>query len=253
MTMRRSHRLIVLTLASIFAPTMQAGADVQVTGDWIKLGDVAPVTGVAADRHIAAAPLPGQRMPLSSAFIEAQASAAGYPVDLPDGEMVWITRSAALNTPAQPIAPPPRAPVRAMVDDTREGEVPVLVTDVRRGDPITADMIVYEPLQSGRRIQGLIRSASVLLETEASRTIRAGQPISMGDIQPVSVVKKGDLIQLIYERGPIKLAVSAKALNDAAQGETVRLQNLQSNRSMDAIAWAPGEARITSPLISREG
>lgn len=250
--MRRSQRFAILTLASIFAPTLQAGADVQVTGDWVKLGDVAPVTGVAADRHIAAAPLPGQRMPLSTAFIEAQASAAGYPVDLPDGQMVWITRGAVTAVQTQKAVTPPPAPQRFASEQPASGEVPVLLTDVRRGDPITPDMIGYEPLESGRRIQGLIRSASVLGETEARRTIRAGQPISLSDIQPVSVVKKGDLINLIYERGAIKLSVSAKALNDAAKGETVRLQNLQSNRSMDAIAWAPGEARVNTPLFSRE-
>lgn len=252
MTMRRSHRLLVLTLASIFAPGLNSGADVQVSGEWIRLGDVAPVSGVAADRHIAASPLPGQRMPLSSAFIEAQASAAGFPVDLPDGEMVWITRVAA-KMPAQPITPPPQMPKRAAAYDVRDGEIPVLNTDLRRGDEITPDMISYEAMPDGRRIQGLIRSANVLKETEARRTIRAGEPISLSDVQPISVVKKGDLIQLIYERGPIKLAVSAKALNDAARGEAVRLQNLQSNRSMDAIAWGPGEARVNSPMTSREG
>ena len=255
MKKRRSHRFLALTLASVFGPAMPVSADIQIQGDWVRLGDVAPVSGVAADKPIAAAPLPGQRMPLSSAFIEAQASAAGFPVDLPDGQMIWIAKSPDAPPATQAAPPPPQhraAPVMRIEDTQEDGEVPVLVTDVRRGDPITPDMIAYQPLQTGRRIQGLIRSASVLGETEATRTIRAGQPLSLRDIQPVSIVKKGDLVKLIYERGPLKLVVNAKALNDAARGDTVRLQNLQSNRSMDAVAWAPGEARVGTAFFGSE-
>ena len=251
MKKRRSHRFLALTLASIFGPSMPVNADIAVAGQWVLLGDVAPVSGSAASRQIAAAPLPGQRMPLSSEFIEAQAAAAGFPIDLPDGQMIWVTKSAsAVPTSTTPPAPQQKVPPRHVA---REGEVPVLVTDVRRGDEITSDMITYEPMEDSRRIQGLIRSASVLADTEARRTIRAGEPLSLRDIQPLSILKKGDLVQLIYERGPIKLVVNAKALNNAAKGETVRLQNLQSNRSMDAIAWAPGEARINTPYLSQEG
>ncbi|MAP96534.1 MAG: flagella basal body P-ring formation protein FlgA [Ponticaulis sp.] len=244
MKKRFSHRFLILTLASIFGPGAQAVSDIHISGDWVTLGDVAPVSGAAAGRQIAAAPLPGQRMPLSSAFIEAQASAAGFPVDLPDGEMVWVARAATLQPAAQP--QPQSIPATATIarETAPDGHVPVLVTDVSRGDVITSSMITYEPFDDRRRIQGLIRSADILRNTEATRTIRAGQPMSLRDIQQASVVKKGDLIQLIYERGPIKLVVNAKALDDAAKGETVRIQNLQSNRSMDAIAWGPGEARV---------
>lgn len=236
---------------SIFGPSASAMADIAVSGQWVLLGDVAPVTGAAASKQIAAAPLPGQRMPLSSEFIEAQAAAAGFPVDLPDGQMLWVTKSAnAVSTQVSPPVTQKAAPPRY---EGRDGEVPVLITDVRRGDEITASMIVYEPIEDGRRIQGLIRSASILEDTEARRTIRAGEPLSLRDIQPLSILKKGDLVQLIYQQGPIKLVVNAKALSDAARGETVRLQNLQSNKSMDAIAWAPGEARINTPYLSQEG
>ena len=138
-------------------------------------------------------------------------------------------------------------------EDPGAGEVPVLNVDINRGDPITANMITYESIDPNRRIQGLIRSASLLEDTEATRTIRAGQPLSTRDIQAVSVISRGDQIQLIYENGPLRLIVSAKALSDAAAGDSVRVQNLQSNRSMDAVAWAPGEARVGSSIFSQEG
>lgn len=256
--MTRSRHFFKASLiagALLTAPSV-AASDVVISGDWVRLGDVAAVSGPAAERAIAASPLPGQRLPLASEFIEAQASAAGYPVDLPDGQMVWVTRSAstaaAVPTQVSYSAPPPSRP-SVFREEPGTGEVPVLNVDINRGDPITANMITYEPVDPNRRIQGLIRSASLLEDTEATRTIRAGQPLSTRDIQAVSVISRGDQIQLIYENGPLRLIVSAKALSDAAAGDSVRVQNLQSNRSMDAVAWAPGKARVGSGIFTQEG
>lgn len=255
MTKLSSTLFASLALTGLALTQSVAAEDVVISGDWVRLGDVSNVTGAPGDRQIAAAPLPGQRLPLASEFIEAQAAAAGFPIDLPDGEMVWVTRSANAVATSQPAAATPQQaePTPTIYqDEPAENEVPMLITDVRRGDEITPDMISYEAMNPNRRIQGLIRAAHVLDGMEATRTIRAGQPIAMRDIRPVSVVRQGDPIQLVYQRGALRLVVSARALNDAAEGEPVRVQNLQSNRSMDAVAWGPGEARVGS-LFSQEG
>lgn len=245
--MIKPQRSLFSLLASAIASSAlaTASADIAITGDWVLLGDVANVTGAPAQRQIAAAPMPGQRMPLASEFIEAQAHAAGYPVDLPDGQLIWVTRPASAPAPVQQSAPARSASAPAIHTEAHaENEVPMLAVDVRRGDEITPDMIIYETIDPNRRVTGLIREAHVLEGMEATRTLRAGQPLAMRDIQPVSVIRSGDPIQLIYERGALRLVVAARAMSDAAAGETVRVQNLQSNRSMDAIAWAPGEARV---------
>ena len=252
MTKLRHTILTTLALAGLTFVSAASSEDVVITSDWVRLGDVANVTGAPGERQIAAAPLPGQRLPLASEFIEAQAAAAGFPIDLPDGEMVWVTRSSASTTTVAARPQPVTSATGTYHDEPGDNEVPMLITDVRRGDEITPDMISYEEMNPNRRIQGLIRSAHVLDGMEATRTIRAGQPIAMRDIRPVSVVRQGDPIQLVYERGALRLVVSARALNDAARGEPVRVQNLQSNRSMDAVAWGPGEARVGS-LFSQEG
>ena len=135
----RHSLLSLLASACLTGAMATASADVAITGDWVLLGDVANVTGAPAQRQIAAAPMPGQRMPLASEFIEAQARAAGYPVDLPDGELIWVTRSSA-STPVTPSPAPQTAPVRntsaaaISSEPHAENEVPMLTVDVRRGD-----------------------------------------------------------------------------------------------------------------------
>lgn len=244
--MTRAIQSICLSFAALTLTGVGHAGDVTVHGDWILLGDVAPVHGSAAEKPIAAAPLPGQRLPLVAEFIEMQASAAGFPVDMPDGETIWVTRSATASANVSALPPTVSEPAPQM-PDVADGLVPVLNIDVRRGDPITPDMISMEAPDPKRRIQGLIHSPEYLIDTEATRTVRAGQPLTVRDIKAISVIRKGDPVQLVYQSGALRLTVNAKALGDAAEGEPVRVINLQSNRTMDAIAFAPGEARIGTP------
>jgi len=238
--MNSSLTVIALSAASLCLAGAACAKDISVSGDWVLLGDVANVTGKPAEKPIAASPLPGQRLPLSAAFIEMQAKAAGFPVDLEDGSTVWVVRS----VDSQTLMKTTPKPVVEKKEEPKAGMIPVLNTSVRRGDEITPDMISYQEPDDGRRIQGLIRSAALLSDTEAARTIRAGQALSLRDIQPVSIIKKGDPIQIIYQSGMLRLTVNAKALTSAAKGESVRVMNLQSKRTMDAIAHEPGKAVV---------
>ncbi|MFC6196788.1 flagellar basal body P-ring formation chaperone FlgA [Ponticaulis profundi] len=250
MTLTKLIRTTALGLAvccgALTAPAL--ASDITIRGEWVRLGDVAPVSGQPAAKPIAASPQPGQRMPLSTAFIEAQARAAGYPVDLPEGE-IWVKREAAIM-PSQTADTPYQTPAsyqtttRNAMPSARDGLVPVLAETVQRGEPITPDMVSFEAPDERRRIRGLIEDPSLLYNTEATRTLRAGQFLAERDIKPVSVVRKGEQVQLVFQTGALKLTVGAKALNDAAKGEPVRVINLQSKRTMDAVAYAPGEARV---------
>ena len=74
-----------------------AGAQVkqvkQVSGDWIKLGDVAPVTGEAAGILIGPAPPAGQTLSLDPAFLISTAKSAGVLLAIPLDAPVMVTRT----------------------------------------------------------------------------------------------------------------------------------------------------------------
>jgi flagella basal body P-ring formation protein FlgA len=61
------------------------------------------------------------------------------------------------------------------------------------------------------------------------------------------VIKRGDVITLHYDAGPLRLSARARALANAAAGDPVRLVNIDSERAIDAIAVAPGQARVSTP------
>lgn len=56
------------------------------------------------------------------------------------------------------------------------------------------------------------------------------------------MITKGELVMVRFEAPGFRISVQGRALSDAAEGEPVRILNLQSARTIEATARAPGIA-----------
>jgi len=218
-----------------------AGAQVkQVSGDWIKLGDVAPVTGEAAGILIGPAPPAGQTLSLDPAFLISTAKSAGVLLAIPLDAPVMVTRTG--NAKPANVA---RAanPARQVAGEALDGQVLVLVRDVPRGGVIGDGDLGWQAANPSRPVRnGVEPDAAVGME--ARRLLKAGQPLQAADLKAAAVIRKGDPVTLIYATAGVKLTVDGVAQNEAAKGEAVRVLNSYSKRTIEAVAHAPGEARV---------
>jgi flagellar basal body P-ring formation protein FlgA len=73
--------------------------------------------------------------------------------------------------------------------------------------------------------------------------MRATLPPSGGSSVSDAAVRRGETVTLIYAAPGMSLTMRARAMEDAAVGEPVRLQNVSSNRTIDAVVTGPGQAR----------
>ena len=74
--------------------------------------------------------------------------------------------------------------------------------------------------------------------------MRATLPATTGGRQMAdAAVRRGDFVNLVYEMPGMSLNMRARALEDGAVGQGIRLQNTSSNRTIDAIVTGPGSAR----------
>jgi flagellar basal body P-ring formation protein FlgA len=73
-----------------------------------------------------------------------------------------------------------------------------------------------------------------------SQSPRTASTSSTGIGAPI--IRKGDLVTLAYNAPGVRITVRTRAQTEAAAGAPVQLTNLQSNRTIDAIATAPGRA-----------
>ena len=56
------------------------------------------------------------------------------------------------------------------------------------------------------------------------------------------VISRNDIVEVAYETGGIRLTISGRAESNAVVGQRIAIRNLQSNRVIDAVASAPGQA-----------
>jgi len=58
-----------------------------------------------------------------------------------------------------------------------------------------------------------------------------------------AAIHRGEPVMLVYEAPGMQLSMRTRALEDGAVGQSVRLLNTVSNRTIDAVVTGPGAAR----------
>lgn len=60
-----------------------------------------------------------------------------------------------------------------------------------------------------------------------------------------AAIRRGESVTLSYQAPGMSLSMRTRALEDGAVGQSVRLLNTASNRTIDAVVTGPGAARAT--------
>lgn len=234
--------LMAFAVMAFAVPAMAQPGVKQVSGDWITLGDVTPVTGDAAKLLIGPSPPAGQTLSLDPNFLVTTAKGAGVLLAIPLDKPILVTRAAGNATPANPART--ANPARQIGSThTTNGQVLVLVRDIPRGGVITAGDLALEDANPARQIRNGVDFDDAI-GMEARRPLKAGQPVLVADLKAAAVIRKGDPITIVYRTEGVRLSVDGVAQNEAALGESVRVLNTYSKRSIDAVASGHGEASV---------
>lgn len=245
-------------LASLaLAGSLSASAQVAVSGEWVTLGDVAPVTGDAAKVLVAPAPPAGEQLALDPVFLAAVAKKSGVFISLPADSPILVTREGAPVPPsastapqanAAPVAQAPRNAVGMTLDGAPHPDwVLVAANSVSRGDVLSRSHLKWADPKSVRaNTQNAVTDPSDVIGMELKRSLRPDAPIQISDLKPAAVIRKGETVQLVYASPGVRLTATGLAQQDAGRGEPVRILNQYTKRTIEAIAYAEGEARVGS-------
>lgn len=66
------------------------------------------------------------------------------------------------------------------------------------------------------------------------RTIGTGEPILQSDLASKSMVRRGNILTLIFSRGNLHMTIQAEALADGEPGQTIPVRNLQTKKQVYA-------------------
>ncbi|MFW5654219.1 MAG: flagellar basal body P-ring formation chaperone FlgA [Roseicyclus sp.] len=119
-------------------------------------------------------------------------------------------------------------------------ETLVAATTIRGSAVIGPEDLALQPVVT----PGALTSPADAVGMEARVNLYPGRPIRAGDLQPPAVIGRNDIVTLQYTAGAILIVTEGRALDRAAEGERLRIQNLGSRATVTAVAIGPGLAEV---------
>jgi flagellar basal body P-ring formation protein FlgA len=139
-------------------------------------------------------------------------------------------------------APVAQLPLSGQV--TATAEVPVLRDMVTRGQLVGQELIDYAVVPANRLGGGIVVDAADLVGQAARRTLHPGRPIRSADLMPPIVVPKNKLVSMVYEVGALRLTARGRTLTDGGAGAVIKVLNIDSNRTVDALVIDDGTVAV---------
>lgn len=93
-----------------------------------------------------------------------------------------------------------------------------------------------------------------------TRPVAAVRPAQVRTAVAERVITRNDMVEVAYQVGGVRLTITGRAEGNAAAGQRLAVRNLQSGRTIDAVAIGPGlavagatarEARATPQFAAR--
>lgn len=132
-------------------------------------------------------------------------------------------------------------------------DVPVLKRRVAPGEAITEADLTWITLPADRVGATVAVDAEDLLGKTPRRLIRAETPIRLTDLAVAVAVAKGSLVTIALQTANMQLTTQGRALQNGSIGETIRIMNSVSNRTLEAVVMSPSEVAVLPPTPTSAG
>ncbi len=123
-------------------------------------------------------------------------------------------------------------------------EIPVLKTSRQKGDIIRESDIQRISIPENEMRRDFVVSLEDLIGMTPRRLVMAGEPVSINGIEAPRMVKRGEMITMTYNKGPLSLTTTGKALEHGSKGDVVRVINLASNQTLEGKVTGLKEVTI---------
>lgn len=146
-------------------------------------------------------------------------------------------------------APSVANPVKSMkINGTiqKMTSVPVLREPMQAGTVIGMRDIDYINIKESDVRHDMILNAEDMIGYTPRRLVNSGKPLNKLDIESPQIIARGDIITMMFKSGPMVLTASGKALQNGAKGDTIRVINASSNKTIEGIVTASKEVTVDS-------
>lgn len=198
----------------------------------VTLGDLFEDAGRASNVPLGATVAEGGSIVLDAATVQRAAMNAGLTWTNESGLRRVIVRSGETSAASQGVSPSAAAKV----------EVLTYNRSLEAGEIVQPEDLSWTKVAAAPA--GAPRDADILIGKAAKRPLRSGAAASTRDVTSPLVVKRDDMVEVIFSMEGVNLSLQAKAMGPAAVGDTISLMNLSSKKVIQAVVAAPGKAVV---------
>lgn len=130
--------------------------------------------------------------------------------------------------------------VRVEGEAWTETEVTVPARRLTPGEVIGAGDLTTIPLRSDQVSARAVVARHELEGMQVRRVLAAGRPVPAGYVAAPTVVERNKAVTVEFRSGALVLSARGRALEDGGVGDVIRIQNLDSNRTITAVVSGPG-------------
>ena len=123
-------------------------------------------------------------------------------------------------------------------------EIPVPARNIAKDEKIAERDLKWIQINTDQLRDEIIADASQLIGKTPRRMLRPGQPITQQDVQRPILVSKNSLVVMVVNSGSMTITAQGKAIEDGGQGDTVRVLNMQSNTTIEAVVNGAGTVSV---------
>lgn len=115
------------------------------------------------------------------------------------------------------------------------GDAYVPARPIDKGEVITQDMLKVIPVRMNRIKPNFVVDADKLVNNEAKKYLKEGKIITDRDIGPKILVRKNDLVTLVYKTDNMQITVRGSARQDGAKGDKIEVENSKSKKILVGV------------------
>lgn len=122
--------------------------------------------------------------------------------------------------------------------------VPVLRSSLQNGDIIGKNDINLINVPQDKLQHDVVMDENKLIGMTPRRVVHAGKFVLNGMLQRPQIVGRGEPITIEFKSGSLTLTAKGRALQDGAKGDLIRVKNMNSNLTVDAIITASNQVKV---------
>lgn len=123
-------------------------------------------------------------------------------------------------------------------------EIPVPNRRIRRGEVIKAGDVVWKKIRREDAGRNIVRDRKSVIGQSARRYLAANRKMMIDDLEAPTLVRKGSLVTIQLETSNLRLTAKARASEDGALNQTIRVVNVRSRKTVEAIVRSPSTVII---------